>query len=189
MGLLGGRTMPRGPTTRKRSSGVPRRCDNVHNRAMASRRYLAVHFLLRDHLREVGAQRALDAMAARDTEFFARIWTEAGFKFSPLFLHEHKDGWRLGLITLPAPRESTEAYVALVASPDAAPGTHRFILWEKGSPSPFDGSAQTFLCEWTAGGHRTLDDGPPYTGQLEVDAPAFIARCRTLLGQTAPAGN
>lgn len=152
---------------------------------MASRRYLAVHVLLRDLLREVGPTRALDAIAARDTELFARVWTEAGFKFAPLFLYEAKDGWRLGLITLPAPRESTEAYVALVASPMAAPATHRYILWEKGSPSPFDGSAQTFICEWTAVGHVTYDDGPPYTGQLERDAPAFIERCRALLGQGA----
>jgi|JI10StandDraft_1071094.scaffolds.fasta_scaffold528957_2 hypothetical protein len=148
---------------------------------MASRRYLAVHFLLRDLLREAGAARALDAIAARDTEYFARVWAEAGFRFAPLFLYEAKDGWRIGLITLPAPRESTEAYVALVASPIAAPDTHRFILWEKGSPSPFDGSAQTFLCEWTGAGHVTHDDGPPYTGQLEIDAPAFIGRCRQLL--------
>lgn len=152
---------------------------------MASRRYLAVHFLLRDFLREVGPARALDAIAAKDAEFFARVWVEAGFRFAPLFLHESRDGWRLGLITLPAPRESTEAYVALVASPTSAPETHRFILWEKGSPSPFDGSAQTFLCEWTGKGHITHDDGPTYTGQLEVDAPAFIARCRLLLAPPA----
>lgn len=148
---------------------------------MASRRYLAVHFLLRDFLREVGARRALDAMQAQDVDFFARIWTEAGFRFAPMFICRHEGGWRLGLITLPAPRESTEAYVALVASPDAAPHTHRYILWEKGSPSPFDGAPQTFLCEWTARGHVTLDDGPPYTGVLDVDAPAFLARCRALL--------
>lgn len=150
---------------------------------MASRRYLAVHFLLRDLLREIGPARALDAIAANDAGPFARVWIEAGFKFAPLFLYEAKDGWRLGLITLPAPRESTEAYVALVASPMAAPDTHRYILWEKGSPSPFDGSAQTFLCEWTGAGHITHDDGPPYTGQLERDAPAFIARCLQLLAQ------
>ena len=152
---------------------------------MASRRYLAVHFLLRDFLREVGAARALDAIAGKDAEFFARVWIEAGFKFAPLFLHEAKDGWRLGLITLPAPRESTEAYVALVASSMTAPERHRYILWEKGSPSQFDGSAQTFLCEWTAVGHVTHDDGPPYTGQLERDAPAFLARCRALLAESA----
>ena len=81
-----------------------------------------------------------------------------------------------------APGKDTQL-TALVASPDAAPHTHRYLLWEKGSPSPFDGSPQTFLCEWTASGHITHDDGPPYTGQLEVDAPAFIARCRVLLGQ------
>ena len=156
---------------------------------MASRRYLAVHFLLRDFLREVGPARALDAIAAKDAEFFARVWVEAGFRFAPLFLHESRDGWRLGLITLPAPRESTEAYVALVASPTSAPDGHRFILWEKGSPSPFDGSAQTFLCEWTGKGHVTHDDGPAYTGQLEVDAPAFIARCRLLLAPPAPSAD
>ena len=149
---------------------------------MASRRYLAVHFLLRDYLREAGPARALDAIAAKDADYFARVWQEAGFRFAPLFLHEEKDGWRLGLITLPAPRESTEAYVALVASPSAAPGEHRYILWEKGSPSPFDGTAQTFLCEWTARGHVTHDHGPSYTGQLDLDAPAFLARCRELLG-------
>ncbi len=153
---------------------------------MASRRYLAVHFLLRDLIREVGPGRALDAIASRDADFFARVWIEAGFKFTPLFLHEAKDGWRLGLITLPAPRESTEAYVALVASPATAPTTHRYILWERGSPSPFDQSAQTFLCEWTSRGHITHDDGPPYTGQLDVDAPAFLARCRALLGPPPP---
>jgi len=153
---------------------------------MASRRYLAVHFLLRDFLREVGPTHALDAISRRDTDFFAKVWVDAGFKFAPLFLYEVKDGWRLGLITLPAPRESTEAYLALVASPLTWPDSHRFLLWERGSPSPFDGSAQTFLCEWTKTGHITHADGPPYTGALDVDAPAFIAQCRDLIGAPPP---
>ncbi|HVV85576.1 MAG TPA: hypothetical protein VHE35_21095 [Kofleriaceae bacterium] len=68
----------------------------------------------------------------------------------------------------------------------SAPHTHRYILWEKGSPSPFDGSPQTFLCEWANGRHITHDDGPPYTGQLDLDAPAFITRCRQLIGQLPP---
>jgi hypothetical protein len=155
---------------------------------MASRRYLAVHFLLRDYLRDPGPAPALDAIAARNADYFARVWADAGFRFAPLFLHEVKDGWRIGLITLPAPRETVEAYVALVASPVAAPDQHRFILWEKGSPSPFDGTAQTFLSEWTPRGHVTLDHGPPYTGQLDADAPAFIERCRELLGPAPQAG-
>lgn len=141
---------------------------------MSSPRYLAEHLIMPRFLREKGAGAALDAIERNDADFFIPVWMEAGFRFTPRFSYQAVEGLRVGAMTLPMPRESTEAWLAAIvgAAPDAA--YLRYFLWEQSDSS--DGSPRTVLSEWSGSGHLNYGDGPPFTRDLANDCAALVAR-------------
>ncbi|HEX5015397.1 MAG TPA: hypothetical protein VFV72_14715 [Candidatus Limnocylindrales bacterium] len=139
---------------------------------MISPRYLAEHLILPRFLREQGGVMALDAIKERNADFFIPVWMEAGFQFTPRMVHTANQGYRLGLITLPAPREDTEAYFAAIVGNESNPLDWGYFVLE--SSTSIDGSARTVIGEWSDGRHLNFGSGPPFTGALEDDAVAFI---------------
>ena len=149
---------------------------------MGSPRYLAAHLLMPRFLRERSAAAALDAIERNDADFFIPVWMEAGFRFTPRLFHQLADGLRVGVLTLPMPREPTEAWFAAVVGGASDPAYLRYFLWEKGE-SGSDNQPYTVISEWAGTQHRNYGAGPPFTGDLAGDRAAFVARvlqlCRT----------
>jgi len=137
-----------------------------------SPRYLAEHLILPRFLRERGGAAALDAIHERDADFFIPVWAEAGFRFTPRMVHTTNQGYRLGLITLPAPREDTEAYFAAIVGSESIPLDWGYFVLE--SSTSIDGTPRTVIGEWSDGRHMNFGSGPAFTGNLEDDAVAFI---------------
>ena len=154
---------------------------------MISPRYLAEHLILPRYLREQGAVAALDAIQARNPEFFTPIWMEAGFQFTPRMVHTANQGYRLGLITLPAPRDDTEAYFAAIVGNEANPLDWGYFVLE--SSTAIDGSARTVIGEWADGQHLNFGSGPAFTGNLEDDAVAFIENVLEICMRRGSAGH
>jgi hypothetical protein len=77
------------------------------------------------------------------------------------------------------PRETTEAYLAIVVGKTAEPGYLRYFLWEKGE-SVLDDKPYTVITEWAGTEHRNFGRGPPFTGELSKDSSEFVARVATL---------
>ena len=141
---------------------------------MSSPRYLAEHLVMPRFLREKGAGAALDAIERNDADFFIPVWMEAGFRFTPRFFCQAVEGLRVGAMTLPMPRQPTEAWLAAVVGAAADPGHLRYFLWEQSDLS--DGRPRSVLSEWSGSGHLNYGDGPPFTGNLANDCAAFLAR-------------
>jgi hypothetical protein len=142
---------------------------------MSSPRYLAEHMLLPRFLREQGAPAVLDAIERSDADFFQPVWMNAGFRFATRPSYRAQGGWRLGVLTLPMPRETTEAYLAAVVGKTAEPAYLRYFLWEM-SESLFDDKPHTVISEWAGTAHRNYGQGPPFTGDLSKDSGEFVAR-------------
>jgi hypothetical protein len=142
---------------------------------MFSPRYLAEHLLLPRHLREKGGAAALDAIARRDEWFFVPVWMEAGFRFTPQMVHVVREDFRVGVISLPRPREDTEAFLAAIVGRLSDPAWWRYFLLESGV-SVVDGSPITAIGEWAGGTHRNFGSGPPFTGNAEDDIASFVER-------------
>ena len=149
---------------------------------MGSHRYLAEHMLMPRFLREQGAHAVLDAIERGDADFFQPVWVNAGFRFTTRPSYRAHGGLRVGVLTLPMPREVTEAYLAAVIGKTADPAYLRYFLWEK-SESLFDDKPHTVISEWAASGHLNYGQGPPFTGALAKDSEEFVARvvalCKT----------
>ena len=141
---------------------------------MSSPRYFAAHLIMPRFVREKGAVAVLDAIERNDADFFIPVWMEAGFRFTPRLLHQAAGGLRLGVLTLPMPREPTEAWFAAIVAGDSDPAYLRYFLWEQGES--LDDKPRTVVTEWAGTGHRNYGDGPPFTGGLAGDRAAFIAR-------------
>jgi hypothetical protein len=146
---------------------------------MSSPRYLAAHLLMPRFLREQGASVVLDAIERGDADFFLPLWVNAGFRFTTRPSYSAHGGLRVGVLTLPMPREVTEAYLAAVVGKTAEPAYLRYFLWEK-SESVFDDKPRTVISEWAGTEHRNYGQGPPFTGDLTRDTGEFVARVAAL---------
>ena len=141
---------------------------------MSSPRYLAAHLILPRFVREKGCGAVLDAIERNDADFFIPVWMEAGFRFTPRFLHQAASGLRLGVLTLPMPRQQTEAWFAAIVSSASDAAYLRYFLWEQGES--LDDKPRTVVAEWSGKGHLNYGEGPPFTGDLAGDRAAFVAR-------------
>jgi hypothetical protein len=146
-----------------------------------SPRYLAEHFIMPRFLRERGASACLDAIAAKDDAFFIPVWFEAGFQFRPMFLSSTHGPYRIGIMTFPRPRESTEAYVGVVVGRADDPAFLRYFLWEESIS--FTGEPATVLGEWDAASkHLNYGAGPKFSGSFENDIAELTRQVVAILG-------
>jgi hypothetical protein len=143
---------------------------------MTSPRYLAEHVLMPQFVRDEGATAVLDAIARNEEVFFRPVWMQAGFQFTPILLSHTQGEMRIGILTLPMPREYTEAYLAAVIGKHSDPAFLRYLLWES-SENVLDGTPSTVIGEWSADGrHLNHGGGPAFTGELDDDSAAFVER-------------
>ena len=147
---------------------------------MSSPRYIVAHMLLPAFLREQGASAVLDAIERGDDAFFIPVWTRAGMRFSPRFFHVIHGDFRAGVMTLPMPREMTEAYLVAVVGKRSDPAFLRYFLWESGDSA--DQGQRTVIGEWSGAAHSNYGSGPPFTGDLANDRAAFIERVVQVCG-------
>ena len=122
----------------------------------------------------------LEAIERNDADFFIPVWMEAGFRFTSRLFHQSMDGFRVGVLTLPMPRQPTEAWFAAIVGSASDPGYLRYFLWEQGES--LDDKPRTVVAEWSATGHLNYGDGPPFTGDLAGDRAAFVARVMRICG-------
>ena len=147
---------------------------------MSSPRYLAAHLILPRFVREKGAGAVLDAIERNDADFFIPVWMEAGFRFTSRLFYQASGGLRCAVLTLPMPRQPTEAWFAGIVASASDPAYLRYFLWEQGES--LDDKPRTVIAEWAGTGHRNYGDGPPFTGDLAGDRGAFVARVMQICG-------
>jgi hypothetical protein len=146
---------------------------------MSSPRYLAAHLILPAFLREQGAPALLAAIERADADFFVPVWMQAGFRFSPRFIHRAFGELRIGVLSLPRPRQETEAFFAAVAARVTDLQPARFFLLELAEPAG-EGGGRTMIGEWAVTAHRNFGNGPPFSGDFAADAGAFIEQVKRL---------
>ena len=94
---------------------------------------------------------------------------EAGFRFTPNLMYAAHEGYRIGAVTFPTPRQITEAYMGVVIGRSDDPSFVRYFTWEL-SISVMDHSRCTVLGEWdVAGRHINHGPGPMPSGNLPTD--------------------
>jgi hypothetical protein len=150
-----------------------------------SRRYIAAHIYLPQFVREHGASVVLDAISREDEVFFRPVWMQAGFRFTPdMFVVDHGD-LQIGVLSLPTPQESPEAYLAAIVGNARDAQYVRCFLLEQGSGvgaeilkmlggAPAEDGDPTVLGEWESSKHRNHGAGPSISGDYVADVAAFV---------------
>src|SRR5256885_7331160 len=127
------------------------------------------HVVLPNLMKLKGASTVVSAIERRDTSIFQPVWTQTGVEHTPQIIAKDKADWRIGVLSLPKPKEMGEAFMcAFVAKKNDAAITRYFTLEHDYVLSTKQN--RTLVCE--RDGQRTLKhgDGPPVTGDFQIDA-------------------
>jgi hypothetical protein len=128
----------------------------------------------------------LRAIEYRDSQFFTPLWVEAGMRFTPNLLYADHEGYRIGVLTFPTPRDMTEAYMGAVVGRYDDPQFVRYFTWEL-SASLMTQERVTVIGEWDAHGrHMNHGGGPLPSGNLPTDVWQFVQAALRTLGLFQP---
>src|SRR4051794_24836579 len=96
---------------------------------MASALDTIAHIVLPNFLKIKGAGPIVSAMERRDASMFQSVWDQSGVVHKPEMLAKDKDAWRIGVMSLPPPKEMGEAHLcAFVAKKNDVAITRYFTL-------------------------------------------------------------
>lgn len=131
------------------------------------------HVILPNVMKLKGVSTVVSAMERNDVSMFAQVWEQTGFAHKPQVLAKERDAWRVGVLSLPAPKEMGEAYmVAFVAKKNDAAVTRYFTL-------EYDyvlatKASRTVVCERESSRTLKRGEGPAISGDFQTDAGAFV---------------
>ncbi|HZJ67515.1 MAG TPA: hypothetical protein VFD36_28610 [Kofleriaceae bacterium] len=140
--------------------------------------YALAHVFIPNLLKLKGHATVMSALERRDLIYFDPLWAQAHVAHNPFVHSEHReslagDKFRIATMSLPAPTEMGEAYMAGIVIKANDPVflryftlEHDFVLAKKAN--------RTVLCERSGQKHSRIGDGPALTGNNEPDARAFM---------------
>ena len=135
--------------------------------------YALAHVFLPNMLKLKGQAAVVSAIERRDLVYFDPLWAQAHITHNPHVSSENRDPYRVVTMSLPAPTEMGEAYMAGIVIKVSDPAylryftlEHDFVLAKKAN--------RTLLCEREGQKHTKLGDGPALTGNAADDARAFV---------------
>jgi hypothetical protein len=135
--------------------------------------YALAHVFIPNLIKLKGAGTVISALERKDKTYLDQLWTQASVKHDPQITTATRDPYRIGVFSLPPPKELGEAHlVGLVVKP-ADPGFSRYFTLEHDHVLAKKAD-RTVLCERDGKDHKRHGDGPVLTGTHATDAAAFI---------------
>jgi hypothetical protein len=135
--------------------------------------YALAHVFLPNLIKLKGHVTVVSAIERRDLGFFDALWGQAQLKHFPHLSSQTRDPYRIGTISLPAPKEMGEAYMAGIAIKSDDPPFMRYFTLEHDYVLAKQAN-RTQLCERDGQRHSKRGEGPALTGDSEADAKAFV---------------
>lgn|SRR3990167_3538435 len=135
--------------------------------------YALAHMFLPNLLRVKSAGTLLGVIERKEKYFFDALWAQAGLTHVPTLVAAQRDGLRIGVVDLPAPREPGEAYFGGIVAKVSDLAMSRYFTLEQEYVIA-TASTRTLLCERDGTRHTKHGEGPPITGNPEADGAAFI---------------
>jgi hypothetical protein len=135
--------------------------------------YALAHVFFPNLIKLKGHATVMSALERKDLIFFDPLWAQAHITHNPYASSQTREAYRIGTITLPAPTEMGEAYMAGMVVKANDPVFMRYFTLEHDFVLSKQ-SNRTLLCEREGQKHSKRGDGPVLTGNNEVDAKAFI---------------
>jgi hypothetical protein len=113
------------------------------------------------------------AIERKEKSHFEGVWKQAFVTHDPKFFATTRDGFRIGVIDLPAPKDMGDTHFVALVVKQGDPGfsklytlEHDYVLKTK--------SNRTLVCERVQQQHTKHFEGPAVSGDFAKDAPAFV---------------
>lgn len=135
--------------------------------------YTLAHVFIPNMIKLKGAATVISALERKELTLLDQLWQQAFVTHQPKILTTLRDPYRIGVFTLPPPKDLGEAHMVGLVVKKTDPSftryytlEHDYVLAKKAD--------RTLLCERDGGSHKKIGDGPALTGDFDKDATAFI---------------
>ena len=144
--------------------------------------YTLAHTFLPNLVKLRGAATVIAAIERKEKTYFDSVWQQAYVTHVPhIAALQRTDetgsvtapSYRIGVITLPAPKEMGEAHMVAIVVKKSDPSffryytlEHDYVLAKKAD--------RTLVCERDGQRHIKHFDGPVLTGNVDADVTAFV---------------
>lgn len=135
--------------------------------------YTLAHVFYPNLVKLKGALTVMSSLERKDKIFFDPLWQQAMVTHNPSIRTERRDAFRIGVMTMPPPKEMGEAHMAGLVLEENKPTPPRYFTLEHDFVLKTN-SSKTLLCERDGAKHIKHGDGPVLTGDVEQDMAAFI---------------
>lgn len=135
--------------------------------------YTLAHVFFPNMIKLKGAATVMSSLERKDKIFFDPLWQQAYVTHNPSILTQTRDPYRIGVMTLPAPKEMGEAHMAGLVLENNKPTPPRYFTLEHDYVLATR-TNRTLLCERDGQKHIKHKDGPALTGDADKDMAAFI---------------
>ena len=128
---------------------------------------------LPNHTKLKGMATVIAAIERKEKAHFDSIWKQAYVTHDPKFFSITRDGYRIGVIDLPAPKDMGDAHLVALVTKQGDAGFSKFFTLEHDYVLKTK-SNRTLVCERQGQTHTKHFEGPAVTGDFAKDAPAFV---------------
>jgi len=135
--------------------------------------YALAHVFLPNLLKLKGHATVVAAIERRDLVFFDPLWGQAHVAHRPHLTSQTRTPYRIATLSLPAPNEIGEAYMAGIVVQHGDPAFLRYFTLEHDFVLAKQAN-RTLLCEREGQKHSKLGEGPALTGNAGDDARMFV---------------
>lgn len=142
--------------------------------------YTLAHVFFPNMIKLKGAATVMSSLERKDKIFFDPLWQQAYVTHNPSIRTELREPWRIGVMTLPPPKDMGEAHMAGLVLEKNKPTPPRYFTLEHDFVLK-TGQNRTLLCERDGQKHIKHGDGPALTGDVEKDMAAFIEAFMALI--------
>lgn len=145
--------------------------------------YALAHVFIPNLLKLKGAATVISALERKEKSLLDQLWSQAFVTHEAFITTQLREPYRIGVFSMPPPKELGEAYYAgfVVKKNDPTFSRyytleHDYVLAKKAN--------RTLICERDVQKHTKHGEGPALTGTPATDAAAFIDAFMELLVPT-----
>jgi hypothetical protein len=164
------------PSVVARALGWPRDCrtrGGYHAAMAMSPSFTLIQVFIPNLIKLKGTATVISALERKEKAYLDQLWSQAFVTHDPQIAAVLREPYRIGVFTLPPPKELGEAHMVGLVVKKGDPVfsryytlEHDYVLAKK--------AERTLLCEREGQIHKKHGDGPALTGDFAKDSVAFI---------------
>jgi hypothetical protein len=135
--------------------------------------YALAHVFIPNLIKLKGAATLISSLERKELTYLDQLWSQAFVTHTPQIATVTREPYRIGVFTLPPPKELGEAHMVGLVVKKGDPTFSRYFTLEHDYVLAKKAD-RTLLCERDGQTHKKHGDGPILTGNFAPDSTAWI---------------